>query len=152
MVKRSEASSEAYPVALLRIAVGLKLRPQATLDEIVENTTRTMRLSRRKFRSYLAKHMALLAQAATDVETPAAKRSGITQVGPLRSTASSAGDRHHAQGRPKSEAAVATLSAPDDRGCGTRFTARAPRCNKLRGWDAIIAGSALRYRLSRSRC
>lgn len=76
MVKRSEASSEAYPVALLRIAVGLKLRPQATLDEIVENTTRTMRLSRRKFRSYLAKHMALLAQAATDVETPAAKRSG----------------------------------------------------------------------------
>lgn len=61
-----------FPVALLRIALALKMEPRAGLDEIIERTTQSMRLSRRDFRAYLADHMAMLAQAATDVKAPAA--------------------------------------------------------------------------------
>jgi hypothetical protein len=59
---------DVFPVALLRIAMALKRRPESRIEAIVEETVKAMGLPRRRFQSYLAEHMTLLSVTAKDFE------------------------------------------------------------------------------------
>jgi hypothetical protein len=58
MARRDQ--DDVLSTALLRVALALKMDPDASLDVIVERTAKAMSLSKAKLRTHLASHMALL--------------------------------------------------------------------------------------------
>jgi hypothetical protein len=101
---RSEARTEdtVFPAALLRIALALKMKPEAKLEELVDSTVKAMALPKRRFQAYVAEHMKLLAEAANDF---------------MRADRASRRSRHRAA---PAQAVVEAVAAP-------RKKARSPR-------------------------